>query len=65
MPIGREEKTLTGDVQTSSALRNAAMCAGPVEKRKSIISPPGDLWFRVTFGEAHQGHIGVNVHCHI
>lgn len=61
----QRKKKLTGDVQTSPALRNAAMCAGPVKKGKSIISPPGDLWFRVTFGEAHQGHIGADVHCHI
>lgn len=56
---------LTGDVQTTLGLRNSAMCARSVEKEESILSPPGDPWFRVTLSEAHQGHIEANVHSNI
>lgn len=56
---------LTSDVQTTLGLCNSAMCARSVEKEESILSPPGDPWFRVTLSEAHQGHIEANVHSNI
>lgn len=52
---------LTGDMKATLALSNTAVRARPVEKEKSVLSPPGDPWIRVTSDQAPQGHIGADV----
>lgn len=52
---------LTGDMQSSPALCDGAMFSGHVEKWKSILSPPGELGFRVTLGQARQSYVQADV----
>lgn len=52
-------------MQAALALSHTTMCARPFEKELSILSPPDDLWIRVTLGQAPQGHIRADVQCDI
>lgn len=52
-------------MQATLALSHTTMCARPFEKELSILSPPGDLWIRVTLGKAPQGDIRADVQCYI
>lgn len=47
-------------MKATLALSNTAVPARPVEKEKSVLSLPGDLWIRVTSDQAPQGYIGAN-----